>query len=67
MYLDTLEQNQVHLIGNVWDDLPDFCDVLHDFTSAFFIDICNMLLRAVDNSKILNFEVAGTISDERTV
>lgn len=55
---------QEHLIGNVWDDLPDFCDVLHDFTSAFFTDICDMLLRAVDNSKILNFEVAGATSDE---
>lgn len=60
---DSARVCQEHLIGNVWDDLPDFCDVLHDFTSAFFTDICEMLIRAVNNSKVLNFEVPGAISD----
>lgn len=46
-----------HILGNAWNELEDSCNVTHNFNSAQFSDVCNMLTKAVRLGKRLDLRV----------
>lgn len=55
---------QEHLEGNIWDELPQHCNVTHDFNAAQFRDISDIMRRGMQRGSRLDFNTIGAVTSE---
>lgn len=53
-----------HLESNSWEELPQFCNVTHNFNAQQFSDVCDMLRMALNRGPRLDFNTRGALSNE---
>lgn len=53
-----------HLENNVWDELPQTCNVTHDFNTEQFTDISDMERMALQRGPRLGFTTRGALTNE---
>lgn len=53
-----------HLQNNEWSNLPQMCNVTHDFNDAQFTSLCDLMRMAANNQPRIDFENRGAMPNE---
>ena len=61
---DSARVCQEHLLSNVWDELPQHCNVNNDFNAMQFKDISDFMIKCVQNGSRLDFNRVGAMTSE---